>query len=767
MREVKDLYSAQAANLWETVAGGGGVVGFRIPEYQRTYDWGKDKIDRLLEDCANGLYQLSQPTSGNAYPSESFTFLGTLILVKEKAEATFDGKSWDVVDGQQRLTTLMLVCCALMEEISANLAAAETLSEEASRWVIAESDARRGELLRCIVGEIPGISTPGRFPRIIRQHEDNRAESARYADEKSIVAKFLMEFAKSYRSGGGAFEFDDLIGNEGRAKRFGDNYRHIRSQITRIADLSSSSSDADLNYEIVPSHRFNVAGFTSLLPKLDRMDDQRQKDKINSEISRRGACNGLIRLLLLSSYVCRCVVLTRVETDDDGAAFDIFDALNSTGDPLTAIETFRPRAIRAEDEQDGYKGSDCEAAFKQIEKVLGAFVNSDQRQREAKEIIVTFALYDTGEKVSGDLRVQRSHLRKHFDKIVTIQDRRCFVRALADVAQFRSECWDRKGIDNATYLSDDAKLCLRVIRDMNTSLALPILARYWSQRAEFGLDPAFESAVKAVTAFLVLRRTVTGSTGGIDAVFRKIMSQASPEGDAALCRRESANSNNGLPSVERLKCRLKSLLEDDPINATTREQWVENTEEVPIANHTRALAKFLIFAAAQFALPKEGSPGLLRQARVVPSTERKYLTYENWTAPHYSTVEHVAPDSDPGDGWDRGIYRKQHTRHTIGNLVLLPQKVNESASNRPWRQKKLFYLALSEQDSQGRTERFSQAQNEGIHFSAKTKKIIKNQERLHLLDSIREVEDWDEELIRARSRNVLQLAWDTLAPWLS
>ena len=49
--------------------------------------------------------------------TESYTFLGTIILVVEKSEPSFDGNSLSVVDGQQRLTTLILLCCVLIEEL--------------------------------------------------------------------------------------------------------------------------------------------------------------------------------------------------------------------------------------------------------------------------------------------------------------------------------------------------------------------------------------------------------------------------------------------------------------------------------------------------------------------------------------------------------------------------------------------------------------------------------------------------------------------------
>ena len=112
MQQISDIFIAEADNFENTINSHGGNVGFRVPEYQRTYDWNKENIKRLLEDCLNGFYYLSNPKN-----EESYTFLGTLILVSEKSEPSFDGTSLSVVDGQQRLTTLILICCALIEEL--------------------------------------------------------------------------------------------------------------------------------------------------------------------------------------------------------------------------------------------------------------------------------------------------------------------------------------------------------------------------------------------------------------------------------------------------------------------------------------------------------------------------------------------------------------------------------------------------------------------------------------------------------------------------
>lgn len=72
---------------------------FQIPLYQRSYDWGYEEINQLLEDISK------------VESKSSVYYLGSLI-VEEK------GKSFEVIDGQQRLTTLWLILLFLKKQFN-------------------------------------------------------------------------------------------------------------------------------------------------------------------------------------------------------------------------------------------------------------------------------------------------------------------------------------------------------------------------------------------------------------------------------------------------------------------------------------------------------------------------------------------------------------------------------------------------------------------------------------------------------------------------
>lgn len=83
---------------------------FRIPDYQRPYAWGVEQAMQLLEDLIEALDR------GSAEPY----FLGSVVLVKDKASAHAE-----VIDGQQRLTTLTILLAVLRELTTSPELAAE------------------------------------------------------------------------------------------------------------------------------------------------------------------------------------------------------------------------------------------------------------------------------------------------------------------------------------------------------------------------------------------------------------------------------------------------------------------------------------------------------------------------------------------------------------------------------------------------------------------------------------------------------------------
>lgn len=81
---------------------------FEIPSYQRPYAWGKDQVLELIDDLCDAF----------PYPLESNHhdyFFGSIILIKEEGKPNAE-----VIDGQQRLTTLTLLLSVFRHLLPSN-----------------------------------------------------------------------------------------------------------------------------------------------------------------------------------------------------------------------------------------------------------------------------------------------------------------------------------------------------------------------------------------------------------------------------------------------------------------------------------------------------------------------------------------------------------------------------------------------------------------------------------------------------------------------
>ena len=769
MKKIKELFDAEASSPSETAMLYNGAVGFRIPEYQREYDWSKDNITRLFTDCLSGFYRLS-----NSPNADAFTFLGTLILVDEKSkEEDFAGTSVAIVDGQQRLTTLTLLACALYENLNVAINTLEVmeLNENVKRWIKVEIEDRLADLLECAAGtqKIKGNKTYP-FPRIIRTR-DQRGRSSQTSEYRSPLGTFLNAFAKY--AGGEADEFlPPSLGSGNDAQKLGENYELVRNLLKNLNDTEWYE---DTECEQVSIACLNRSGYRSLLDRLaDVVKNEDDQNRAIEDVRKYEGVHDLIRSLLFAAYFCRCIVLTRVTTDDESAAFDIFDALNTTGEPLTALETLKPRVIQFETSKGGFSGTESDTAFLRLKKYIDEeHKDTTRKQKETKELLVSFALYMEGTKLPEHLAAQRNFLRTRYDKSAAIsrQNAQRFVSLLAVIAKFRRYYWTTKGIEELGLIHHNqdvgqVQLLVSFIKDMQTKLALPILARYWSADLKSQGGGEFLDALKAVTAFLILRRAASGSTAGIDSDFRAIMAPKNGSSKKfGLCA--GIDSENQRLGIGELKGAFRKLLTGSKFKIGQKDKWVDQVIDNPLYQQSKTIVRFMLLAAAHQSMPSAKAPGCWEKERVKSSFhENNFLTYETWNSEVYETVEHVAPETEPKIGWDSDIYRNMILRHSLGNLILLPKKENGAIGNDSWKRKKVFYLALTEQTEDQRQKRIDEAAALGMKFSNYTTELLRKCERLSLLAPLRDVENWNHETIEARARNTAALTWDYLWPWL-
>jgi uncharacterized protein with ParB-like and HNH nuclease domain len=81
---------------------------YSVPDFQREYVWQKDQVQKLLEDLFEGLGLDEGDTNLSEY------FLGSIVVYPD---STDDKQTFQLIDGQQRLTTIYLIFCVIRDTI--------------------------------------------------------------------------------------------------------------------------------------------------------------------------------------------------------------------------------------------------------------------------------------------------------------------------------------------------------------------------------------------------------------------------------------------------------------------------------------------------------------------------------------------------------------------------------------------------------------------------------------------------------------------------
>ena len=96
----------------------GGDIHYVLPLFQREYTWEKPQWQTLLQDAIAIHDEMPPASEGNvAGPPDVEHFLGSVVVIND---GTRNGTvpAFQVVDGQQRLTSLSLLLCALGHSVS-------------------------------------------------------------------------------------------------------------------------------------------------------------------------------------------------------------------------------------------------------------------------------------------------------------------------------------------------------------------------------------------------------------------------------------------------------------------------------------------------------------------------------------------------------------------------------------------------------------------------------------------------------------------------
>ena len=102
---------------------------FFIPPYQRPYSWTTEHSGRLYDDLLGFLQDSNSKNESDPY------FLGSIVLIKSEGDPRAE-----VIDGQQRLTTLTILFAAIVEKLSGK----EKEKEAVAKYINEPGDLAEG-----------------------------------------------------------------------------------------------------------------------------------------------------------------------------------------------------------------------------------------------------------------------------------------------------------------------------------------------------------------------------------------------------------------------------------------------------------------------------------------------------------------------------------------------------------------------------------------------------------------------------------------------
>lgn len=149
---------------------------FLIPDYQRPYAWGEKECETLWSD----IFSFAFPDNNylNFNPKKDEYFLGPIVTFKNENE------QMEVIDGQQRLTTLMLLLRAFYDRFANMMDDNSKKTRETIAkciWKTDELGNPNKDLLK-IDSQVATDNDKEEFLSILKYGQVEKGQKSRYAE---------------------------------------------------------------------------------------------------------------------------------------------------------------------------------------------------------------------------------------------------------------------------------------------------------------------------------------------------------------------------------------------------------------------------------------------------------------------------------------------------------------------------------------------------------------------------------------------------------
>ena len=736
-----------------------GRIGYNIPQYQRPYSWDNENIDQLMDDICSGMFDALNDEN-------EIHFMGTIITVLDNGfrtkisdpvrKSALPTRVENVIDGQQRLSTIALLACCIYEIISS----INSKLPSNDHHSLKEATAIYLKNLQNLFSyDLDTRGIPSRKPIIIREPEDgwtlDEDESSFY---KSDVSSFLAKFIRAVHD---KKKFPGLQGSN----QLTDNVKKMKKWLEEVKNAHQTDS-----YKLIFPPAWEIINKINQKEFWDYPRTE-EANSINELVDKKDndVCT-LIQVLGFSYYLLKCCCFTSIVPTSEVRAFDMFQSLNATGTPLTALETFKPLIVNSVTlGKQQFEKSQSSIDFGEVEALFERLRSASSKNQRTNEYLTLFAHTYNGSQLSKQFSKQRSWLTKNYEDLPSLQDKEKFVCKMGDVALYcRLIVYSNSAeniltctptiVDNnlsSLYERNQAALCVLYLIDAKHKMAHTVLSRFFSiakHSSDSTEKKAFLSSCKAIAAFFTLWRAALVSYP--DGEYRRLF-----QGELSWHR-------DTVLTTELLKTKLLIILEKNGIHS--KEDWINKASQNLKYSTNKAVCKFFLFITAENTIPDPYELGLMKSAR--EGSNSSYLDPSMWTSKNLETIEHIAPqDIKAKSEWDFKLYENDN-HNKIGNLTLLPGDVNTSASNKGWVEKYIYYSYLAEQDLDKFDNLRQLAIDRGVNLNSSTISLLEESSyNSHILPIVKLGINgiWDNELVQKRTERMCSIVWDQLHAWLT
>jgi hypothetical protein len=747
MKQVEDVFKPSTKDIL-TLFSNNGVV-FQIPSYQRNYSWTKPEIARLVTDIEEGFLRFDVNSE-----LQSLCFLGSIITVNISDRIDQVSSPLNVVDGQQRLTTILLLLLNINKFVYESYHSQNGIPENLNKWLKDEIQDVHDKTMACLFEtKVREKDACEYMPKIVREGEDTLSFRAGKYKYKSPLSDFLHQYIDYFlkRNTGDCFNWKSKVSEE--HKGIHDAFSAVSEVINNNSYLAEVSIESLM---VNPSNFYNLKDFNLELIKQELVTLNTKKPVLKPVI------NKLVKILSLSKFIFTNVVVTEVRTYEK-YQFDAFESLNTTGVPLTALDIFRAKALSTyNSELNNTLSEEDKDKLNFIDNYILS-IPQKSRGKASRDIVTAFISYVAGIKTEDHLSWQRNQLIELYENALTGNYTSTLINSLKEIVDFRKKYWSFKTLLEQLDDYDDRDELLTYFdyfRDINSTLTIPILTRLVNNFS----GQSLVCVLKGLTHFTLLWRLAHPHTSGIDGAYRKLMSGSNSTPPFCV----GAQTKNELLSESAFLEFLAEELTKKKIS--TYAEWSNKFKGIRIYEVSKPSVRLAILACYHGSkLLTESSFKITKRLTKI-SDRNNLLNISSWRSERYRTIEHIAPQNIKNSkDWDDNIYKDGEViPNCLGNLTLLPEAENNAIGNNPWAIKKEYFECFIADDISKVDMNIQKLKLSGLNVKKATKNIMLENHSLGLIvSSLTEIDDWNRETIEARQENLSEIVWDMVVETLS